>query len=508
MSKSKPTQSSSIKALVDLVLKEEVAKLNEELLLQEGFFQNLKSGLGFAAKLVYLQSTKGPEAVSDELVTKLETFIQKAKGSKKLNFAMNSIVGDLEEKLQTIKTTKQRYRDSKGRYSKDPEEQDFRDWQASKQKPVGFGKVPSASTSPKKSLSEAKVGREYNHIEDLVFLEGSAGALRAADALEASGQDARAMSIKWDGSPTIYWGNDPETGEFVMVGKNGWGRNKSTSAEDLHSFITSSGKGEPWREQFGSDMSAVFNILKQSTPSSFSGFVFGDLLYYPGKPFQRFKDHIEFTPNLVTYKVPTTTKLGYKMMTSQLGVVVHTKYDTFGDKSGIPVANTSELNSKLAVVLGQTYVSHQPEVDVDQVSSIRSLANSQGTNIDSFLEPKVGLSDLSAILYSYVNKTSKSGQLGSLGVASFAQWLESSASKVSIGKQTKIKELLQTNSQGLEAIFKLVIMIMEIKNNIIDQLDSAQADVTATTGKNAGGEGYVDTTNHLKFVPRHRWTPS
>jgi hypothetical protein len=155
MSKLNPIQDSSIKTLINLVLKEEVEKLNEELLLQEGFFQNLKSGLGFAAKLVYLQATKGPEAVSDELVGKLEKFIQKAKSSSKLNFAMESVVGDLEEKLQTIKSTKQRYRDSRGRYSRDPEqEEEYEKWVAAKKKPVGFGKSPAAApaVNPKKKV--------------------------------------------------------------------------------------------------------------------------------------------------------------------------------------------------------------------------------------------------------------------------------------------------------------------------------------------------------------------
>jgi len=153
MSKTKPTKDSSIKALVELVLKEEVAKLNEELLLQEGFLQNLKTGLGFAAKLVYLQATKGPEAVSDELVGKLEKFIQKAKSSSKLGFGMESIVGDLEEKLETIKSTKQRYRDSHGRFSKDPEqEQEYKKWLSDKQKPKPFGKTQSVSTGSKKKV--------------------------------------------------------------------------------------------------------------------------------------------------------------------------------------------------------------------------------------------------------------------------------------------------------------------------------------------------------------------
>jgi len=35
----------------------------------------------------------------------------------------------------------------------------------------------------------AKVGREYNHLEDLVFIEGSKGAEKAAATLEKLGSD-------------------------------------------------------------------------------------------------------------------------------------------------------------------------------------------------------------------------------------------------------------------------------------------------------------------------------
>ena len=67
------------------------------------------------------------------------------------------------------------------------------------------------------------------------------------------GNDSSDIAIKWDGNPTIYWGREPD-GTFVLVGKNGWGKNKSTSSQDLSRFIQNSGKGveeEPWRKDFG-----------------------------------------------------------------------------------------------------------------------------------------------------------------------------------------------------------------------------------------------------------------
>jgi hypothetical protein len=332
--------------------------------------------------------------------------------------------------------------------------------------------------------------------------------MRAIEALEELGQDAKAISIKWDGNPTIFWGNDPETGEFVMVGKNGWGRNKSTSAEDLSNFITNSGKGEPWRQQFGSDMAQVFEILKAATPTSFVGFVFGDMLYHPGKPFVLKDNALVFTPNLVTYKVDTKSSLGKRVGESKVGVVAHMHYQNFGDKSGAPITNVQSLNSRDALILGQTYISHQPEIDVSEVETIRSLVSSGGSSIDGFLEPVQGLSDMSGILYTFVNRMSKSNRLDSLTTESFLDWISLPESKLSPGKQEKILKKIEENDTGLDLIFEVVTRLMEAKNSIIDQVDSAESDVIASTGDSTGGEGYVDTINKLKLVPRHRWKPS
>ena len=52
-----------------------------------------------------------------------------------------------------------------------------------------------------------KVGREFNHLEDLVFTEPNGGK-RAVEILKNLAQDAQDVAIKWDGNPTVYWGRD------------------------------------------------------------------------------------------------------------------------------------------------------------------------------------------------------------------------------------------------------------------------------------------------------------
>src|SRR6056300_237821 len=357
------------------------------------------------------------------------------------------------------------------------------------------------------SLTEAaKVGREYQHLEDLVFTKGSQGGMEAADILEKLGSDSGDVAIKWDGNPTIYWGREPD-GQFVLVGKNGWGKNKSTSSQDLSRFIQNSGKGveeEPWRKDFGAEMAEVFNIMKAATPPNFRGYVYGDLLYSPRKPFSTTDGAVEFEPNKVKYTVDTKSQLGGRIAKSKVGVVVHTKFDEWGSKSSTPIKDVNELNSQDAVVLGQTYVAHQPKVDTKEVDYIRKRVQSKAQAIDTFLQGTKGLSNPAGIIYTYVNQMGKAKQLDKLE-ANFFAWLANS--KVSQGQQVKLAEL-NKQTGGLDAILGLVKQIMSVKDHIIDQLDDADADVKATTKGEKGGEGYVALGSKTKLVPRGRWQPN
>lgn len=347
----------------------------------------------------------------------------------------------------------------------------------------------------------AKVGREYQHLEDLVFAEGSAGALRAVQILQRLGQDTSDVAIKWDGNPTIYWGRDSD-GTFVLTGKNGWGKNKSTSSDDLKQFIMSTGKGEDWRQDFANNMGAVFDLMERNTPADMRGFVYGDLLYSPSKPFAKTDAGIQFEPNNVMYTVNPGSELGKRIANSQIGIAAHSIYGAFGDKTGTPLKDTKRLNTNDVVVFGQTYVSHTPKIDTSEVNEILQSAKSSGQLIDAWLTPEQGLSNKGAIVYNYVNQMTKQGKLDQLATG-FFDWLKTS--KVSQGQQAK---LMAGDERGLKAILDLVVKIMTVKNNIIDQLDAAPADIVATTKGQSGGEGYVAGRDKVKLVPRHRWTPN
>lgn len=114
--------SKELKKLIESLVVEELKVAQEQKMLEEGFLQSIKSGVKLAGKLAYLQATKGPAAVSEELIGQLSSLIQKARQSK-LSYAVADVLDDLELEVEKIKTTKQRYRDSRGRFAKSKEVQ-------------------------------------------------------------------------------------------------------------------------------------------------------------------------------------------------------------------------------------------------------------------------------------------------------------------------------------------------------------------------------------------------
>ena len=165
-----------------------------------------------------------------------------------------------------------------------------------------------------------KVGREFNHLEDLVFTE-SDGAVKAIQILKDLAKPETSITIKWDGKPTVYWGREDD-GEFRLVGKNNWGREegKSSSPEELKQFIMSRGKGEEWREQFAGDMAAMWPIFEKATPADFRGYVYGDILFHPGKSYTGADGRISFTPNQTTYSVMVNSDTGRALADAKVAV--------------------------------------------------------------------------------------------------------------------------------------------------------------------------------------------
>ena len=156
-------------------------------------------------------------------------------------------------------------------------------------------------------ISEApKVGRAFQHVEDLVLIEGSGGAEKAINRLFQIASNPKTVRLKWDGKPQVYWGREPD-GKFIMVGHNGWlkpdGSGKSQSPAELVKFIMNTGNVAPDKQdermRFANEYASLWALFETATPKDFRGYVYGDLLFMRRPPLEN--NVYTFTPNNVTY---------------------------------------------------------------------------------------------------------------------------------------------------------------------------------------------------------------
>jgi hypothetical protein len=366
-----------------------------------------------------------------------------------------------------------------------------------------------------------KLGRAFNHLEDLVFFHGTAGTLEALDHIReiASEAGSKTVRMKWDGNPQIYWGRETKGGPLVLAGHNGWSKGyKTDNPADLVDFISNK-SGNPKtpeekaaRDQFAKQFASLYPLFDAGTPKDFRGYVYADGLFL-ARPNIDAEGVYTFCPNpksQTCYHVTADSPLGKRIAQAQVMVVGHAFFPKFGmdDSDQEPMDDFSMFNKNPALIVqGPVYNSAPVKVGNESIAAIETYVQKHATEIDSFLQGAQGLGDLKNILYTYVNQTAKAKQLDQLGVPQFFSWLKTS--KVSTNKQTKIEELAQRSQHALAAIFGLVKQIMDVKDSIIDQIEQGEkGEIWDTQGEGRvryapAGKQY----GNVKLVPRKRWTP-
>lgn len=356
------------------------------------------------------------------------------------------------------------------------------------------------------SLNESA---RIQHAEDFIFWEGSAGAKRVLTSfLELQKDGYKNLTIKWDGSPAVIFGRN-QSGQFVLTDKSGFTaksyNGKVTSPEELEQMFLNRGKNSEKSDEyraFANNMKSVFNVFESAIPKSFRGYFKGDLLYFSKPPIENGK--YIFKPNLVTYHVDVNSELGKKIDNSISGVVIHRMVDELGNET--PIENFGIFQGTKLLVIPPISIQNAPKINVSKLKETVSLLNANSSNIDKMLNEStlttLKLSDFPDNLYRYINSKVDTG-LDKLG-ADFKQWLESPSNKLTDTKKAKTWEYIEKNRAAFDVLWKVVTNIMDIKDDIIKQIDAQDLPIKAFIGNQSGGEGYVlsDPAGDIKFVSR------
>lgn len=348
------------------------------------------------------------------------------------------------------------------------------------------------------------------HAEDLILFHGHQGAMKAIDMLKDIASGKQGVTIKWDGSPAVIFGKNPNN-EFIFTDKAGFNAKnydgKSTNPDDLESMIMSRAKDPAKKKSYSSysmKMKQVFPVIEKSIPQNAQGYFVGDMLYFqqPKKQGNRFV----FKPNVVEYSVDSNSDLGKRIAQSKVGVVIHHMMNEQGKIT--PINDVSMFVGDELLVLPPTSKSHPGNVDLSILKTARAQVQKNAGAIDLFLNKgklqELKITDLPNIMYAYVNSKVDTG-LDNLG-KDFVKWLNMST--VSEPKKIRIKEYIQQHQAGFDAVFNTIATIMETKDMMVDQLDATGTDIIASIDGQRGGEGYVAGTGQqaIKLVKRSGFT--
>jgi hypothetical protein len=324
-----------------------------------------------------------------------------------------------------------------------------------------------------------KVGRKYQHIEDLVVSDGSHGGLHAIERLRHMGEEGGSIELKWDGMPVVYWGRD-EQGNFGMFPKNAWqylksGKTETSSGastvmrspDDVKAFVMGTGSGDPKaRQQFANQFAGLWPYFEKISPKQ--GYLEGGLLFYPGnKPdgtsampvVNPETNTYDFTPNITTFHIPVDSELGKKIKQSKVMVAATGYFPTMGSSDEQRLPNAESLSVPGVIVQGTTYVQEPVPLDSKGLDAMEAFLKANAKLIDNYLAPKPGLSNPGGELYTYMNKHLRTEGL----LADFPEWANANLS-------AKKAETMLSDPKGLKATLGAVEGVSNQKNALINQL--------------------------------------
>jgi hypothetical protein len=325
------------------------------------------------------------------------------------------------------------------------------------------------------------------HIEDLI-LSGKTGLFDTFMFFNElkntfSGKTTKKIktSLKWDGSPSIVCGVNPENGKFFVGTKSVF--NKTPKINYNNKDIKINHKNNP-------AVAKLLGLLLQYLPAlKMDGVYQGDLLFWPGLIKRRRignKNHLTFKPNTITYSIENKTKLGNKVSVAQLGIVFHTKYvgkkmNKLTPQYNPDISGFDNIKDIWAIDSSYEGISFLSNVENKNISTY--LNHIKSADIGSFLDVLNNNAVITDYLVRYINSNIKKN-INVFSLSSFKCWLldridmEKSKLKSKLGKdrreekKKKIFEFLSGNEDNVKSMFEVRGHIMKIKNIFVKKINT------------------------------------
>lgn len=252
---------------------------------------------------------------------------------------------------------------------------------------------------PRKSLAQVLGEADgknvhLDHAEELIFMQGQAGAKRVAatfakllDSLTGGEGGGDAVTTKWDGSPAVFAGTDPEDGRFFVGTKGVFAKTPKLNKTpiDIEQNHPDVRKGEEVVSKQGL-RDKLKPALEHLKSLGIEGVVQGDLLFTK-EDLKTItlegEKYIAFKPNTITYVVPADSDTARAMQAAEIGIVFHTSYsgDSIENMRASFGYDSSKLNKNPKVWYTDARirdVSGQVQLDNDTAQAMKAAIVSLG----------------------------------------------------------------------------------------------------------------------------------
>lgn len=346
-----------------------------------------------------------------------------------------------------------------------------------------------------------------DHPEDLVFLQGSAGAEKALQNSIKTAKRPKTITIKWDGYPALIFGHD-DRGRFSIMDKHMFNKKDGTgrqvySPEQFRQYdvARSVDRGDLYKL-----IATIWPGLEKSSNST-EGYYWGDLLF--ASPLAVSSDgYYKFraNPNGIAYTVEPDSAVGKLIKGKTAGIAVHQSIPANAPTTDFaqPLNGTIgklKNNSKVAIVPSAMPIVPKLNIDEKLVTQVKKTIQKYGKQVDQLMDTAPqARNSFNQLFTTYVNKRIIAGNLNNL-LNGFLEYVNSRP--MTDIMREKINNHFQNNKEGLVGIFSIWVALYKLKMNIVSQLNQA-AESSPVKGYLQDGtqtqEGFV--ANGLKFVDR------
>lgn len=353
--------------------------------------------------------------------------------------------------------------------------------------------------------------KHITHAEDRPLFHGADGFNHAYNALHAAhfhtkqGQQSNKLTMKYDGSPSIVYGHNPENNKFFVASKSAFNKNPKLNytPEDIE-------KNHGHAPGLVEKLKAGLEHLPKIAPKK--GVYQGDVMY-THNDLKKDGDKTSFTPNTITY-----TAKGDKAQAinkSKMGVVTHTKYEGTNLNNMRATGNVSESefgshpdmfhHTASYDAAGAKYSEQSQQKVLGELSKAKQIHEKSGDKMYKAIHPEH--SGESGHLATYINQTVRTGETPSSD--GFKDHVSSQLKKkfdkikTPAKKQAIIDDAdaqlkhIDKNKEHYDNLLKMHGHLANAKNELVNSLETNEGGYAHAIGGVASKpEGFVYNHTH------------